>query len=49
MKEERRKQMGSVIAQKQSMTMEQLVEYFGVSMNTIRAAVAYLVKTGSVE
>ena len=49
MKEERRKQMGSVIAQRQSMTMEELVEHFGVSMNTIRADVAYLVKTGAVE
>ena len=49
MKEERRKQMSSVIAQKQRMTMEELVEHFGVSMNTIRADVAYLVKTGAVE
>lgn len=49
MKEDRRKQMGAIIAQKQSMTMEQLCEHFGVSMNTIRADVAYLVKTGAVE
>ena len=49
MKEDRRKQMGSIIAQKQSMTMEELCEHFGVSMNTIRADVAYLVKTGAVE
>ena len=49
MKEERRKQMSSVIAQKQRMTMEELVEHFGVSMNTIRADDAYLVKTGAVE
>ena len=49
MKEERRKQMGAIIAQNQSMTMEQLCDHFGVSMNTIRADVAYLVKTGAVE
>ena len=49
MKEDRRKRMGELVAQRQSMTMEQLVEYFGVSMNTVRADVAYLVKTGAVE
>lgn len=49
MKEDRRKRMGTVIAQRQSMTMEELCAEFGVSMNTIRADVAYLVKTGAVE
>lgn len=49
MKEDRRKQMSSVIAQRQSMTMEELCREFGMSMNTIRADVAYLVKTGAVE
>jgi len=49
MKEQRRKQMGDLIAQRQSMSMEQLRQAFGVSMNTIRADVAYLIQTGAVE
>lgn len=49
MKEERRKKMGTVIAQRHSMTMEELCREFEVSMNTIRADVAYLVETGAVE
>lgn len=49
MKEDRRKRMGDLIAQKQNITMEALCQHFGVSMNTIRADVAYLVKTGAVE
>ncbi len=49
MKEDRRKQMGAIIAQRQSMTMEELCSHFDVSMNTVRADVAYLVKTGAVE
>ena len=49
MKEDRRKRMGELVAQRQSMTMEQLCAYFGVSMNTIRSDVAYLVQTGAVQ
>ena len=49
MKEDRRKLMGDLIAQKRHLTMEQLRDHFGVSMNTIRADVAYLVETGAVE
>ena len=49
LKENRRKYMGELIAQKRSMTMEELQNYFQVSMNTIRADVAYLVSTGAVQ
>lgn len=49
MKEDRIKRMGTVIAQRQSVTMEDLCKEFQVSMNTVRADVAYLVKTGAVE
>lgn len=49
MKEERRKQMGDLVARVQRLSMEQLRDHFGVSMNTIRADVAYLVQTGAVE
>lgn len=49
MKEDRRKWMGELIASKRHMTMDQLRDHFGVSMNTVRADVAYLVKTGAVE
>ena len=49
MKEDRRKQMGNLVALKRTMTMEQLRDHFGVSMNTIRSDVAYLVGTGAVE
>lgn len=49
MKDSRRKQMAALIARKQSMTMDELCRCFGVSMNTVRADVAYLVQTGAVE
>lgn len=49
MKEERRKQMGDLVARVQRLSMEQLRDHFGVSMNTIRSDVAYLVQTGAVE
>ena len=49
MKEERRKQMEALIARRQSVTMEELCAHFGVSMNTVRADVAYLVDSGSAE
>ena len=49
MKEERRKQMEALIARRQSITMEELCAHFGVSMNTVRADVAYLVESGSAE
>ena len=49
MKEERRKQMENLIAQRQNITMEELRSIFDVSMNTIRSDVAYLVESGAVE
>ncbi len=49
MREARRKQMEAMIAKRQAMTMEELCQAFGVSMNTVRADVAYLVQTGAVE
>ena len=49
MKEERRKQMEALISRRQSITMEELCAHFGVSMNTVRADVAYLVDSGSAE
>ena len=49
MKDARRKQMEAMIAKRQTMTMEELCQAFGVSMNTVRADVAYLVQTGAVE
>lgn len=49
MKEERRKQMGDMIAKHHSVSMEQLRQTFGVSMNTVRSDVAYLINTGAVE
>lgn len=48
-KEARRKQMEALIAQRKTVSMEALREAFGVSMNTVRADVAYLVETGTVE
>ena len=47
MKEERRKQMGALLAQRKTMTMEELRDHFRVSMNTIRSDVAYLAETGA--
>ena len=49
MKENRRKHMGELIARRRSMTMQELCDQFQVSMNTIRADVAYLVETGAVQ
>lgn len=49
MKETRRKQMENLINKRQTMTMEELCEYFQVSMNTIRADVSFLTKSGAVE
>ncbi|HHW22084.1 MAG TPA: DeoR/GlpR transcriptional regulator [Clostridiaceae bacterium] len=48
MKDQRRKEMERLIAERQSMTMEELCKAFGISMNTARADVAYLTKTGAV-
>ncbi len=49
MKEERRKRMEAILAQKGSVTMEALRDAFGVSMNTVRSDVAYLVDSGVAE
>ncbi len=49
MKESRRKQMQALIAQRKTVTMEELQATFRVSMNTIRTDVAYLVDTGAAE
>lgn len=49
MKEERRKRMEAMLAQQGSVTMEALQEAFGVSINTVRSDVAYLVSTGVAE
>ena len=49
MKDARRKQMEALIAERQTVTMEALRDAFNVSMNTVRADVAYLVQTGAVE
>lgn len=49
MKESRRKQMETLVAQRQSMTMQELCDTFGVSMNTVRADVASLVAAGALE
>lgn len=49
MKKSRQKEMAELIAQRQSMTMEELHQTFGMSMNTIRSDVASLVRSGAVE
>ena len=49
MKDARRKHIEAMVAQRDTVTMEELRQEFGVSMNTIRADVAYLVDTGAVE
>ena len=49
MKDARRKQIEALVAQRDTVTMEELRREFGVSMNTVRADVAYLVETGAVE
>lgn len=48
LKENRRKHMGELIALHRSMSMQELCDYFQVSMNTVRADIAYLVDTGAV-
>ena len=48
MKDQRRKEMERLIAERQNMTMEELCGAFGISINTARADIAYLVKTGAV-
>lgn len=49
MKEVRQKQMLALIAQRGSITMEELQHIFGTSMNTIRSDVAKLAASGAVE
>lgn len=49
MKEDRRKKIEALVSQRQSITMQELVDTFEVSMNTIRSDVASLVKVGAME
>lgn len=49
MKSTRRKQMETLIFQRENISMEELRQTFGVSMNTIRSDVACLVEAGTVE
>lgn len=49
MKESRRKQIEMLVSRQQSITMKELCDTLQVSMNTIRADVASLVKAGVVE
>ena len=49
MKDARRAEMESYISQRQRVSMQELCDTFGVSMNTVRSDVAYLVKTGLAE
>ena len=49
MRENRRKEMAAYIARRGAATMQELCDAFPVSMNTIRADVAFLEKTGTVE
>lgn len=49
MRDSRRKEIASYIARRGSVSMTELCEIFHVSMNTIRADVAFLEKTGTVE
>lgn len=49
MKDDRRKQIEAMVARRDTVTMEELRREFGVSMNTVRSDVAYLVDTGAVE
>lgn len=48
-RDSRRKQMADLIAKKHSVSMDELCQTFHVSMNTVRADLAYLVQTGAVE
>ena len=49
MRDNRRKEIAAYIARRQSVTMQELCETFHVSMNTIRADVAFLEEAGTVE
>lgn len=49
MRDSRIKQIETLITQQKNMTMQELKDIFGVSMNTIRSDVAQLVKSGVVE
>ena len=49
MKDDRRKRIEALVSQRDTVTMEELRDAFGVSMNTVRSDVAYLVGTGAVE
>lgn len=46
MRDSRRKQMQEYLAQNDTATMDELCQKFGISINTARADVAYLVKQG---
>lgn len=49
MRSDRRKEIAAYIARRGSVTMTELCETFHVSMNTVRADVAFLESTGTVE
>ena len=49
MRDARIKQMEALVTKRESVTMEELRREFGVSMNTVRSDVAYLVAAGAVE
>ncbi len=49
MRDVRIKQMEALVAKRERVTMEELRREFGVSMNTVRSDVAYLVAAGAVE
>ena len=49
MKESRRKQIESLLAERRSISMYELCEALNVSMNTVRADVSSLVREGVVE
>ena len=49
MKESRRKQIESLLAERRSISMHELCEALNVSMNTVRADVSSLVREGVVE
>jgi len=49
MKDSRRKQIEALVAERESISMEELRKTFGISMNTLRSDVAYLVRSGALE
>lgn len=49
MKDSRRKQIEALVAERETISMEELRKTFGISMNTVRSDVAYLVQTGALE